>query len=205
MKQPQGYVFVIDDDDAIRRSVRALLSTMRVDVRDYPSAEAFLDDYDGRRPACLVTDVRMCGMSGLELQQRLQELGHEMAIIVITAHATTPMAVRAMRSGAVTVLEKPCDEDALYNAVRQGLIDDQEGLDADRRREAIAQRLKTLTPKERSVFDLIVRGEANKNVARKLGCSVRTVETYRRRVFEKMKADSLAALVRMSVLAAEKP
>ncbi|MDC0935888.1 response regulator [Pirellulales bacterium] len=204
MSQRQGAVYVVDDDDAIRRSVRALLSTMRVDIFDYPSAEAFLDDYDGRRPACMVTDVRMSGMSGLELQERLRELGHDIAIIVITAHANTPMAVRAMRSGALTVLEKPCDEDALYNAVRKGLASDEEAFGDQHLRGAIALRLETLTPKERSVFDLIVQGEANKNVARKLALSVRTVETYRQRVFEKMEADSLAALVRMSVSAAEK-
>lgn len=203
MTLARATVYVVDDDDAIRRSVRALLSTMDVDADDYASAEAFLQAYDGRRPACLITDVRMLGMSGLELQDRLNELGITIPVIVITAYAATPTTVRAMQQGAFTFLEKPCDEDALYNAVNKALVDDRSRREQERRETEIRQRLDSLTPKERAVFDRIVHGDANKIVARRLNLSVRTVETYRRRVFEKMHADSLAELVRMSVQAGE--
>lgn len=203
MTPERATVYVVDDDDAIRRSVRALLSTMEIDALDYPSAEAFLEEYDGRRPACLITDVRMLGMSGLELQQRLNELDISIPVIVITAYAATPMTVRAMQQGAFTFLEKPCDEDALYNAVNKAISNDRQRYSEELQEAGVRERLESLTPQERAVFDHIVHGDANKIVARRLNLSVRTVETYRRRVFEKMQADSLAELVRMSVQAGE--
>ena len=201
MSSSRAAVYVVDDDAAIRRSVAALVSTMDVDVFDYSSGEEFLEAYDGRRPACLVTDVRMLGMSGLELQETLNERGLSVAVVVITAYATTPMTVRAMRNGAFTFLEKPCNEDALWNAISKGLADDRKSYAEQQRRDEICARLATLTPKERRVFDCIVQGDANKVVARKLDVSIRTIESYRSRVFEKMQADSLAELVRMSVAA----
>lgn len=203
MREPRATVYVVDDDDAIRRSVQALLSTMDVDAQDYPSAEAFLEAYDGRRPACLITDVRMLGMSGLELQDRLNELDISIPVIIITAYAATPMTVRAMQQGAFTFLEKPCDEDVLYNAVNKAINNDRTRYVAEQQEANVRERLESLTPQERAVFEHIVHGDANKVVARRLNLSVRTVETYRRRVFEKMQADSLAELVRMSVQAGE--
>lgn len=204
MTRERGTVYVVDDDEAIRRSVEALISTMDVEVFGFASAEEFLDDYDGRRPACVVTDVRMMGMSGLELQEKLNQLEIGIAVIVITAFASIPTAVRAMQSGAITILEKPCDEDALWNAIGKALGEDRIRHAEQAHRLEIRDRLDQLTPKERQVLDLIVQGVPNKNVANQLDVSVRTVESYRSRVFEKMQANSLAELVRMSMVVGDR-
>ena len=176
-----------------------LLGAMGVETRGFAAAEEFLAEYDGRRPACLVTDVRMLGMSGLELQEELLRRGQAIPVIVLTAFATTPGAVRAMKNGAVTMLEKPCRDDELWEAVRDGLAADRQALVTEQTRDDVRRRLETLTSKEREVLACITAGDANKVVARKLGCSVRTVELHRRGVFQKMAADSLAELVRMVV------
>ena len=195
----QPIIYVVDDDDQARRAVMTLLGAMGVETRGFPSAEEFLAQYDGRRPACLVTDVRMLGMSGLELQEELLRRGESIPVIVLTAFASTPGTVRAMKNGAVTLLEKPCPDDELWEAVRDALAADRQTLAQRESREDVRRRLETLTPKERDVMKLITAGDANKVVARKLGCSVRTVELHRRGVFQKMVADSLAELVRMVV------
>jgi len=194
-----GVVYIVDDDDQALKAVKALMDSMGVESLGFSSAEAFLEAFHGRRPACLVTDVRMLGMSGLELQEQLNQLGVSMSVVVLTAFASTPIAVRAMRNGALTLLEKPCDDDELWNAIRDGLSEDRERCELERRRDEISVRMKTLTPKERQVFELIVAGDANKVAARKLGVSIRTVEVHRSKVFEKMEADSVAELVRMAM------
>jgi FixJ family two-component response regulator len=195
----QPIIFVVDDDNQVRKAVMALVGAMGVETRGYASAEEFLAEYDGRRPACLVTDVRMLGMSGLELQEELLRRGESIPVIVLTAFASTPGTVRAMKNGAVTLLEKPCRDDELWEAVRDALAADRQSLARDQAREDVRRRLDTLTTKEREVMEYITAGAANKVVARKLGCSVRTVELHRRGVFQKMAADSLAELVRMVV------
>jgi FixJ family two-component response regulator len=195
----QPVIFVVDDDNQVRKAVMALVGAMGVETRGYASAEEFLAAYDGRRPACLVTDVRMLGMSGLELQEELLRRGESIPVIVLTAFASTPGTVRAMKNGAVTLLEKPCRDDELWEAVRDALAADRQALARDQAREDVRRRLDTLTSKEREVMEYITAGDANKVVARKLGCSVRTVELHRRGVFQKMAADSLAELVRMVV------
>lgn len=192
-------VFIVDDDEQVRKAVMALVEAMGVSSESYPSAEEFLRAYDGRRPACLVTDVRMLGMSGLELQERLLEKGLSMSVIVLTAFATTPTTVRAMRNGALTLMEKPCNDDELWDAVRRGLATDRENYDLEQQRGSLKLRLEELTPKEREVLDLMIAGDANKMIARKLDVSIRTVENHRQKVFQKMQADSLAELVRMAV------
>ena len=192
-------VYIVDDDEQVRKAVMALVEAMGVTSESYPSAEDFLLAYDGRRPACLVTDVRMLGMSGLELQERLMDLGLSMSVIVLTAFATTPSTVRAMRNGALTLMEKPCNDDELWDAVRRGLATDRENYNLEQQRSSLKQRLGELTPKEREVLDLMIAGDANKVIARKLDCSIRTVENHRQKVFQKMEADSLAELVRMAV------
>lgn len=199
MTAERGIIYIVDDDEQARRGVRALLETLDADVEDYESAESFLESYAGRRPACLVTDVRMLGMSGLELQEHLNQLGITMSIVVITAHATTPLTVKAIRNGAFTLLEKPCDEDALWNAARRGLQVDAEVYQDELRKWAVRKRLESLTEKERKVLERIVAGDANKVIARKMDVSIRTVENHRSRVFEKMQADSLAELVRLAI------
>lgn len=199
----QPVIFVVDDDDQARKAVMALVGAMGVETRGYASAEEFLATYNGRRPACLVTDVRMLGMSGLELQEELLRRGESIPVIVLTAFATTPGTVRAMKNGAVTLLEKPCRDDELWEAVRDGLASDRQAMAREQSRDDVRRRLDTLTAKEREVLACITAGDANKVVARKLGCSVRTVELHRRGVFQKMAADSLAELVRMVVAVEE--
>ncbi|HYO24921.1 MAG TPA: response regulator [Lacipirellulaceae bacterium] len=199
----QPIIYVVDDDDQARKAVMTLLAAMGIETQGYGSAEEFLADYAGRRPACLVTDVRMLGMSGLELQEELLRRGEALPVIVLTAFASTAGTVRAMKNGAVTLLEKPCRDDELWEAIRDGLAADRQKIAAEQSRNDVLRRLQTLTPKERDVMDCITAGDANKVVARKLGCSVRTVELHRHGVFQKMAADSLAELVRM-VVAVEK-
>jgi two-component system response regulator FixJ len=192
-------IFVVDDDDLARNAVIALVAAMGIETQAFSSAEEFLAAYDGRRPACLVTDVRMLGMSGLELQEELQRRGETIPVIVLTAFANTPSTVRAMKNGAVTLLEKPCRDDELWEAVRDALASDRQTLATEQSQADVRARMDSLTAKEREVLDCIAAGDANKVVAKKLNCSVRTVELHRRSVFQKMQADSLAELVRMVV------
>ena len=192
-------VYIVDDDEQVRKAVAALVEAMGVASESHASGEDFLKAYDGRRPACLLTDVRMLGMSGLELQERIIEQGLSMSVIVLTAFATTPTTVRAMRNGALTLIEKPCNDDELWEAIRRGLANDRENYALEQQRASLRERLESLTPKEREVLDLMIVGDANKVIARKLDCSIRTVENHRQKVFQKMQADSLAELIRMAV------
>lgn len=195
----QAIVYIVDDDEQVRKGLVALVQAMGVASEAYPSAEDFLQAFEGRRPACLVTDVRMLGMSGLELQERLLQLGVSMSVIVLTAFATTPTTVRAMRNGALTLMEKPSNDEELWNAIRAGLASDLQNHELELQRSSLKQRLDNLTPKELEVLHLMIAGDANKVIARKLDCSIRTIENHRQKVFHKMEADSLAELVRMAV------
>jgi FixJ family two-component response regulator len=192
-------VYVVDDDVQALRAVTTLVEAMGLPTFGYNSAEEFLTAYDGRRPACLVTDVRMLGMSGLELQEELARRGVNISVVVLTGFATTAGTVRAMRNGALTLLEKPCRDDELWEAIRNGLAADREAVVEEQAREETRRRFESLTPKEREVLTLISAGDANKIVARKMNVSLRTVELHRQSVFTKMGADSLAELVRMVV------
>ena len=194
-------VYVVDDDQLACKAVLTLVQTMGIDAQSFSSAEEFLGSYDGHRPACLVTDVRMLGMSGLELQEKLRELDISIAVVVLTAFATTPTTVRAMRNGALTLIEKPCDDDLLWEAIRTGIANDAQNWQLEQHREAITGRISTLTRKERDVLERIVAGDANKVIARKMDVSVRTVENHRQKIFQKMQAESLAELVRMALTA----
>ena len=172
---------------------------MGVETEAFGSAEEFLGNYTGRRPACLVTDIRMLGMSGLELQERLQQLGLSMSVIVLTAFASTPTTVRAMRNGALTLMEKPSNDRELWDAIGQGLASDSQNFQLEQQINTLKLRLGSLTPKELEVLHLMIAGDPNKVIARKLDCSIRTIENHRQRVFHKMEAESLAELVRMAV------
>jgi two-component system, LuxR family, response regulator FixJ len=199
-------VYVVDDDVQALRAVTTLVEAMGLPTFGYNSAEEFLTAYDGRRPACLVTDVRMLGMSGLELQEELVRRAVNISVVVLTGFATTAGTVRAMRNGALTLLEKPCRDDELWEAIRNGLAADREAVAEEQAREETRRRYESLTPKEREVLALISAGDANKIVARKMNVSLRTVELHRQSVFTKMGADSLAELVRMVVsLESDKP
>ena len=195
---PKATVFVIDDDDAVRRSVERLIRTVGLDVLTFPSAQEFLEHGPPDGPACIVLDVRMPGLSGLDLQKKLTEAGFSVPIIIMTGHGTVPMSVRAMKAGAVDFLQKPFDEQVLLDAVSQALERDREGRKTEALRLQALRRMDTLTAREREVFELVVRGLLNKQVAAKLGASEKTIKVHRARVMQKMEADSLADLVRMA-------
>lgn len=189
-------VFVVDDDPAIRDSLSLLLEASGYTAKPFESATAFLASDSPGAVGCLIVDVRMPEMDGLTLQEKLAERGSPLQVIVMTGHADIPLAVRAMRAGAVDFLEKPCEEEALLSSVRRALerASTAEG-EVKEMRDASA-RLTLLTERERQVLDLIVAGKANKVIAYDLSISPRTVEIHRARVMEKMKATNLADLVR---------
>ena len=194
-------VFVVDDDDGMRRGLEFLLASAGYAPRGYASAGAFLADCRPGMPGCLLLDVRMPGMNGLELQEHLRERNIRIPTIIVTAFANVPMAVQAIKAGAFDFIEKPFDGSELLErigrALRQGRRQRQ---DTTRQAETRA-RLDSLTPREREVMDLVVAGRLNKQIAGDLGISMKTVENHRARVMEKMQAESLAELVRMSIAA----
>ncbi len=190
-------IFVVDDDAAVRDAMKLLLRALGQPVEAYDSGGEFLDNYREDRPGCLVLDIRMPGMSGLELQQKLNERHSIMPIIFITGHGDVPMAVEAMQAGAVDFIQKPFRDQDLIDRINQALEKDNANRAALGERAEIRKRLETLTPREREVLDLVVHGKANKVIAGDLKLSQRTVEIHRARVMEKMQASSLAHLVRM--------
>ena len=190
-------IFIVDDDTAVRDALKLLLRSVGQAVETYASAQEFLDAYSEDRPGCLVLDIRMPGMSGLELQQKLNERHSILPIIFITGHGDVPMAVEAMQAGAVDFIQKPFRDQDLIDRINQALDKDSNNRAALGERNDIRKRLETLTPREREVLDLVVHGKANKVIAGDLKLSQRTVEIHRARVMEKMQASSLAHLVRM--------
>lgn len=192
-------VFIVDDDDAVRQALRMLMRSVQLPVEAFPSAQAFLDVYTPNRPGCLVLDVRMPRMSGIELQERLRQLDSALPIIFMTGHGDVPMAVQAMRSGAFDFLEKPFRDQDIIDRVHLALDHDRDQREQAIRRKEIVERLETLTNREREIMERIVAGDANKVIAADLQMSQRTVEIHRGRVMEKMSAESLAHLVRMAM------
>ncbi|NLG76189.1 MAG: response regulator transcription factor [Xanthomonadaceae bacterium] len=190
-------IFIVDDDAAVRDALKLLLRSVGQAVETFGSAQEFLDAYSEDRPGCLVLDIRMPGMSGLELQQKLNERHSILPIIFITGHGDVPMAVEAMQAGAVDFIQKPFRDQDLIDRINQALEKDSSNRAALGERNDIRRRLDTLTPREREVLDLVVHGKANKVIAGDLKLSQRTVEIHRARVMEKMQASSLAHLVRM--------
>ena len=190
-------IFIVDDDAAVRDALKLLLRSVGQAVETFGSAQEFLDAYSEDRPGCLVLDIRMPGMSGLELQQKLNEKHSILPIIFITGHGDVPMAVEAMQAGAVDFIQKPFRDQDLIDRINQALEKDRANRAALGERNDIRRRLETLTPREREVLDLVVHGKANKVIAGDLKLSQRTVEIHRARVMEKMQASSLAHLVRM--------
>jgi FixJ family two-component response regulator len=199
MKEKPATVFVVDDDDAVRTSLRLLLKSVGLPVETFGSAQEFLDAFDADRAGCLVLDIRMPGMSGLELQQKLNEMHAIVPIVFITGHGDVPMAVEAMQHGAVDFIQKPFRDQDLIDRINQALERDRENRAGLKERDAIRRRMEQLTPREREVLDLVTQGKANKVIAGDLNVSQRTVEIHRARVMEKMGASSLAHLVRMVI------
>jgi len=198
---PEPTVFVVDDDRAMRDSLRWLLESVGLSVRTYATAAAFLHEYEPSQPGCLVLDIRMPGMSGLDLQAELLRRGAGLPTIVVTGHAEVPMAVRAVKAGAVDFIEKPFSDQLLLDRVRQALEIDRQSREVRTRREEARRRLASLSAREREVLGLVVAGKANKEIAAALGLSPKTVEVHRAHVMSKMAADSLAELIRAAILA----
>ncbi len=194
---PEATVFVIDDDAAVCDSLRFLIESVGLRVKTFGSADAFLAVCKPGTAGCLVLDLRMPGMSGLELQEEMARRGLGLPVIIITAHGDVPAAVRAMRAGAVDFMSKPFSDQALLDRIHQALLQDARGRVERAARNAIAARISLLTPREREVMDLVVSGKPNKEIAAILDLSTKTVETHRARVMDKMEASSVADLVRM--------
>ena len=190
-------VFVVDDDQAMRNSLKWLIESVAMQVETYESADQFIKNYYPGRSGCLLLDVRMPGMSGLELQEYLIEHMISIPIIIITGHGDVPMAVRAMKAGAVDFIEKPFNDELLLESIRTALNLDVEQRASQAERAEIAARLAHLTPREHEVMEMVTNGRANKEIALTLGVSAKTVEAHRARVMEKMQARSLADLVKM--------
>lgn len=194
-------VHVIDDDEAARHSLAFLLEAAGFEVATYPSAVAFLKAVPDMRHGCIVTDVRMPEMSGVELVERLKAQGVPDPIIVITGHADVPLAIQAMKAGVADFIEKPFSDETILNAVRAALASGSGRAEADAERGRVLALMETLSQREREVLDGLVEGHANKAIAYDLDISARTVEVYRANLMTKMRAGSLSELVRMVTIA----
>ncbi len=196
--QADPTVFVVDDDAAVRESLCWLVESAGLNAESYATAQAFLDAYDPRQPGCLVLDVRMPGLSGLDLQEQLAAQGIMLPVIIITGHGEVPMAVRAMKGGAIDFIEKPFSDQLLLDRAREAIAQDAQNRVEQARRAEVAARLALLTPREREVMEMVVSGKANKQVGASLGISQKTVEAHRAQVMRKTRADSLAELVQLA-------
>jgi len=190
-------VFVVDDDEQVRDAMKLLMNSVGLQVETFASGEEYLEQFDPARPGCLLLDVRMQGISGLDVQERLVLEQVQPPIIIITGHGDVPMAVRAVKAGAVDFIEKPFNEQVLLDSVHRAIE-----LDGEHRGRAlqladISEHLQRLTPREREILNLVVAGKRNKEIARELGISQSTVEAHRAKVMEKMQAESLSDLMRM--------
>jgi two-component system response regulator FixJ len=195
-----GVVHAIDDDEAARDSLRFLLESARLTVRTYDSAARFLNRLSNVESGCVITDVRMPDIDGIELLKRLRAASSAMPVIVITGHGDIALAVEAMKLGALDFFEKPYDDEALLGAVRAALARHEDGARREAAKAEVLKRLETLSARERQVLDGLVSGQPNKNIAFDLGISPRTVEIYRANVMTKMQAASLSELVRLALI-----
>jgi len=198
-------VYVVDDDDGMRRALDTLLSTVGYETAVFSRPSEFLADFKVDSPGCLVLDIRMPDMSGLELQQHLNRIGSMLPVIFITGHGDVPMAVQAMKEGAFEFVQKPFRDQDLLDRINHALKQDAENRSTVARRAEVLHRLESLTPRERQVMDLVVEGAANKVIAIDLDLSERTVEIHRAKVMDKMGARSVAHLVKLHLTLADIP
>lgn len=192
-----AYIHIVEDDDAVRDSLLMMLEANGHKVQTYACAEAFLAEFSQQLTGCIVLDIRMPGMNGMELQKTLNALNSMLPIIFVTGHGDVPMAVEAMQLGAVDFIQKPYREDELLNKISQAMALDRKNRNSLQQRQAILDNMQQLTPREQDVLQLIVKGKANKVIAIDLNISQRTVEIHRSRVMAKLSANSLAHLVSM--------
>jgi len=197
MTDTQQTVYVVEDDEAVRDSLELLLKSDSKPVKTYDNANAFLKDYSEKMAGCIVLDIRMPGMDGMELQKKLNEKHSILPIIFVTGHGDVPMAVDAMKEGAVDFIQKPYREEALLQKIEAALEQDREQRKTLGEKQEILRRVKSLTPREHEIMDRMIAGQANKVIAIELEISQRTVEIHRSRVMHKMGTHSLAHLVRM--------
>lgn len=188
-------VHIVDDDESVRDGLKFLLESIGVNIREYARAEEFLTSYESNPPECMLLDVRMPGMSGIELQKQLNGKSIDLPIIILTGHGDIQMAVQAMKKGAIDFIQKPYDQEVLIDLVRNALKKSSEDMRRLLEEEEREDRLAHLTTRERQVLDLVVVGETNKAIASKLDISPKTVETHRARIMEKLSARSLADLI----------
>src|SRR2546425_7128993 len=192
-------VYIVDDDAEMRETLRSLVSSVNLPVETYASAQEFLETQSGGRAGCLVVDLRMPGLSGIDLQEELLSRGTKLPVIMISGYGDVPTAARAMRAGAIDFLEKPISRQLLLDRVREGLDVDRQRRRVEAEKAEIAGRVARLTPRERQVMEMVVRGNTNKVIAIDLGLCEKTVEVHRAHVMEKMKVQSLAELVRFAL------
>lgn len=198
MTPVEATIFVVDDDISVRTALKRLIKSIGFKVETFDSAKSFLKQVTHEGPACLILDIRMPEMSGIELQKRLTYTGIGMPIIFLTGHGNIPMSVKAMKAGAVDFIEKPFDDQKLIDAINTALKEDEKIRVEQAQIKDIQCRVDSLTPREHEVFSFVVSGLLNKQIAFELGMSEKTVKVHRARVMRKMKAESLADLVRMA-------
>jgi FixJ family two-component response regulator len=198
MTDTDPIVFIVDDDDSVRKALTRLIKSVDLTVETFASADDFLKRDSHNGPACLVLDIRMPGLSGLDLQDELVAAGRTLPIIFVSAHGNIPLSVRAMKAGAVDFIEKPFEDQTLLDAINQSLKKDRQAKLEQAEVREIQRRADSLTPREREVFALVVSGKLNKQIAFKLGTSERTIKAHRARVMKKMQAKSLADLIRLA-------
>jgi FixJ family two-component response regulator len=198
MSLPEATVFIVDDDPSICAALARLFKSVGLPARSFASAREFLDQAPNLGPGCLVLDMRLPGLSGLDLQGELARAGIRLPIIFLTAHGSVPLSVKAMKAGAVDFLEKPVEDQTLLDAVYQALERAHQACQAQGRRQALQEHVATLTPRERQVFELVVTGKLNKEIAFDLGTVEKTVKVHRANLMRKLNCGSLAELVRLA-------